>query len=98
MTNKEYRKKQRERYDYNIAGKEFIKNIPICSEHKVPMKLLQDGIVMKSYHCNEEECKEYVDIIKIIMKGQNEYNKKQRETEAKIKNRNIKNLYKEKMF
>ena len=59
------------------------------------MKLFKEGTIMISYFCKEEDCKEYADIIKIVMKGQEKYNKIQRETEAKIKNRNIKSLYKE---
>ncbi|KKM61872.1 hypothetical protein LCGC14_1527410 [marine sediment metagenome] len=70
-------------------------NIPECPKHKKPMKLIKEGLIMKSYYCIEGKCKKTADVITLVMKGQEKYNKIQRETEAKIKNRNIKSLYKE---
>ncbi|KKL55652.1 hypothetical protein LCGC14_2253280 [marine sediment metagenome] len=72
--------------------------IPECPKHKKPMTLIEEGLILKLYRCNEEECKESRDIVCLIMQGQKIYLKKQKETEAKIKSRNIKNLYKEELY
>lgn len=70
--------------------------IPKCPEHKLPMVLLSEGKVIKTYKCIEDDCTETKDVILIKMRGQEFYMKRQKETEAKIKARNIMKKYKEK--
>jgi len=81
-----------------MADQKIKDDIPECPKHKKPMTLIEEGLILKLYRCNEEECKESRDIVCLIMQGQKIYLKKQKETEAKIKSRNIKNLYKEELY
>ncbi|KKK65800.1 hypothetical protein LCGC14_2970490 [marine sediment metagenome] len=69
---------------------------PDCPEHKIPMKLIEEGKIIKSYFCKEEGCKKTVDIITITMKGDKIYREAQEKSEAEIKKRTILSQFTEK--
>ena len=71
-------------------------NIPDCPKHKNPMKLIQEGEIIKTYFCEEEGCKKTADVITITMKGDKIYREAQEKSEAEIKKRSISSNFREK--
>lgn len=42
--------------------------IPECPDHKLPMKLIEEGLIMKTYKCVGDKCNHMQDVIIITMK------------------------------
>jgi len=74
---KEHQEKIKGRYNRSqITPKPMVDEIPECPIHKLPMILLKEGKIMKTYACVEKKCNEMIDVIIIAMKNKDKEEKK----------------------